>query len=117
MEPILTECQGNGSSSIHTYFPPYSTSSRSHSSVPIIVIFTKLDILRETCEKKLEEDLERQDEEMDDDTFEAKIETVVDKAVQTLCVEPLHALIPSDCPYPWIATSSGYALQLSKLKF
>ena len=112
MEPILTECQGNGSSSIHTYFPPDLTSS--HSPVPIIVIFTKLDILRETCEKKLDEDLERQDEEMDDD---AKIGTVVDKAVQTLCVEPLHALIPSDCLYPWIATSSGCALQLSKLKF
>jgi len=77
-------------------------------NVPIIVVFTKLDLLRETEEKKLEEDLEQQDEEMDDEEFEAKIEAVVDEAVQKLCVEPLRALTPSDCPeYPWIATSNG----------
>jgi hypothetical protein len=87
VERVLKECRGN---------------------VPIIVVFTKLDLLRETEEKKLEEDLEQQDEEMDDEEFEAKIEAVVDEAVQKLCVEPLRALTPSDCPeYPWIATSNG----------
>ena len=113
MERILKECQENGSLSIHTYFSLHLIPS-----VPIIVVFTKLDIVRETCEKKLEEDLDRQGEDMDDDAFEAKIETVVDKAVQSLCVEPLRALMPPDClEYPWIATSSGYALRFSELKF
>ena len=113
MERVLKECRGNGSSLIRSFFPSHFTSS-----VPIIVVFTKLDILYETEEKKLEEDLDQQDEEMDDEEFEAKIEAVVDEAVQKLCVEPLRALTPSDCPeYSWIVTSSGYALQLSKLKF
>lgn len=90
---------------------PYLFPTPSHPLVPITVVFTKLDILRETCENKLEEDLKCQDEEMSDDEFEAKIETIVDEAVQTLCVEPLRALMPSDClQYRWIATSSGYSL-------
>ena len=112
MKRILEGCRGNGSSSIHPDFPPHFTPS-----VPIIVVFTKLDILRETLEKKLEEDLVRKGEDMDDNAFEAKIEAGVVKAVQTLCVEPLRALTPSGPEYPWIATSSVYALQLSKLKF
>ncbi|KDR71767.1 hypothetical protein GALMADRAFT_778968 [Galerina marginata CBS 339.88] len=61
----------------------------------------RIDILRETEEKKLEEELEWQDEEMDDDEFEAKFDTSVDEALQRLCIEPLQALSPSGCPnYP-----------------
>ncbi|KAF8962885.1 hypothetical protein BDZ97DRAFT_1076814 [Flammula alnicola] len=110
VERILKECRGNGSSSIRPYFPPHFTAS-----VPIIVVFTKLDILRETQEKILEEDLEGQGEEMDDEAFEAKVEAVVDEAVQNLCVEPLRALTPSDCPeYPWVATSNGRESRFKK---
>ncbi|KDR71761.1 hypothetical protein GALMADRAFT_159184 [Galerina marginata CBS 339.88] len=94
VERILKECQG---------------------TVPIIVVFTKIDILRETQEKKLEEELERQDEEMDDEEFEAKVDTLVDEAVQRLCIEPLRTLTPSGCSdYPWIATSNAREQRFKK---
>jgi hypothetical protein len=82
------------------------------------VVFTKLDILRERREKRLEEELEQRGDDMDDEKFDAKIEDVINEDVQNLCVTPLCALTPSDCPkYPWIATSSRCALELSKLRF
>ena len=83
----------------------------------MVVVFTKLDILREHREAKLEEELKQRGEDIDDEELDAKIEPVVNEDVQNLCVKPLCALTPAGCPeYPWIATSSGYALQLSKLK-
>ncbi|KAF8146100.1 hypothetical protein K438DRAFT_1870589 [Mycena galopus ATCC 62051] len=70
---------------------------------PIIVVFTKLDLLREREEKKLEKELEQRGEDMEDEEFEEKIDTAVDKGVQELCVKPLRALSPG---YRWIATST-----------
>ncbi|KAJ7225083.1 hypothetical protein C8J57DRAFT_1481857 [Mycena rebaudengoi] len=71
--------------------------------IPIIVVFTKLDILRLKKEEKLEVELEQRDEDMDDKEFEAEIDTAVDEGVQELCVKPLRALSPA---YRWIATST-----------
>ena len=79
------------------------------------MVFTKLDILREHRETRLEKELEQRGDDMDDEEFDAKIEAVVKEDVQNLCVKPLCALAPLDCP--WIAMSSGHALGLSKLKF
>ncbi|KAJ6602021.1 hypothetical protein DFH09DRAFT_1302183 [Mycena vulgaris] len=72
-------------------------------SVPIIVVFTKLDILREKKEKKLEKELEQRDEDMEDKEFEAELDTAVEEGVQELCVKPLRALSPE---YRWVATST-----------
>jgi hypothetical protein len=82
------------------------------------VVFTKLDILRERRETKLEQELELQGDDIDDDEFDARIEATVNEDIQNLCVNPLRDLTPSDCPeYPCIATSSACALRLSKLDF
>ncbi|KAJ6478667.1 hypothetical protein DFH09DRAFT_430909 [Mycena vulgaris] len=70
---------------------------------PIIVVFTKLDILREKKEKKLEKELEQRDEDMEDKEFEAELDTAVEEGVQELCVKPLRALSPE---YRWVATST-----------
>lgn len=112
MERILKERRGNGSSSIYHYFRPHFATS-----VPIVVVFTKLDILRERRAEKLEKELEQRGDDMDDQKFEDTIDAVVIEAVQELCVKPLCDLTPSDHQiYPWIATSSGCgALQLSKV--
>ncbi|KAJ6619219.1 hypothetical protein B0H10DRAFT_2027213 [Mycena sp. CBHHK59/15] len=74
---------------------------------PIIVVFTKLDILRVHREEKLEKELEQRGEDMDDKEFDTEIDAVVKGAVQDLCFKPLCALTSSDYPeYPWIATST-----------
>jgi GTPase SAR1 family protein len=115
VERILKEYREHGSSSICHYFPPNLAAS-----VPIVVVFTKLDILREHRERRLEKELEQRGEDIDDQEFDAKIEAVIEEDLMNLCVNPLRALMPSDCPkYPCIATSSGCALQpsLSKHKF
>ncbi|KAJ7765639.1 hypothetical protein B0H16DRAFT_1367341 [Mycena metata] len=70
---------------------------------PIIVVFTKLDLLREQKEGKLEKALEQQDRVMEDKEFEVALDTVVDEGVQELCVKPLCSLSPE---YQWIATST-----------
>jgi GTP1/Obg family GTP-binding protein len=72
-------------------------------SVPIIVVFTKLDILREKEEVKLEKALQQRDEELEDEEFDAQVDAAVDDGVQELCVKPLQAL---SLDYRWIATSS-----------
>ncbi|KAJ6590739.1 hypothetical protein B0H10DRAFT_2092139 [Mycena sp. CBHHK59/15] len=75
--------------------------------VPIIVVFTKLDILREQQTEKLETQLEQRGEDMEDEEFEEKIDALVKEGVQDLCVKPLSALGPFGFPeYPWIATST-----------
>ena len=77
------------------------------------MVFTKLDILREHRETRLEKELDQRGEDMDDREFNAKIESVLNEDVQNLCVKPLCALTRSDySKYPWIATSSRCALQL-----
>ncbi|KAJ6512357.1 hypothetical protein DFH09DRAFT_1197268 [Mycena vulgaris] len=70
---------------------------------PIIVVFTKLDILREKEEVKLEKALQQRGEELDDEEFDAEVDAAVDKGVQELCVKPLQALSQD---YRWIATST-----------
>jgi len=80
---------------------------------PIIVVFTKLDILREHRETRLERELEERGDDMDDEEFDATIEVVINEDVQNLCVKPLCALMPSDCP-KWIATSNGHQLWFKK---
>jgi hypothetical protein len=77
--------------------------------VPIIVVFTKLDILREVQGNKLEKQLEQRGQEMDDDQFEAELDTIVALAVQDLCFKPLCALMLSEPP-KWVATSSACLL-------
>jgi GTPase involved in cell partitioning and DNA repair len=99
VERILQQYQGTCVSSIFDDFPSNITWS-----VPIIVVFTKLDILREKEEVKLERELQQRDEELDDEEFDAKVDAAVDKGVQELCVKPLQALSPD---YRWITTSSG----------
>ena len=74
-------------------------------SVPIIVVFTKLDILREKEEVKLEKALLQRDQELDDEEFDAAIDAAVDEGVQELCVKPLQAL---SLGYRWITTSSAW---------
>ncbi|KAJ7241581.1 hypothetical protein C8J57DRAFT_1477698 [Mycena rebaudengoi] len=74
-------------------------------NLPIIVVFTKLDILREDQGNKLEKHLERRGEEMDDDKFEAELDTIVASTVQDLCFKPLCALTLSEPP-KWVATST-----------
>ncbi|KAJ7318725.1 hypothetical protein DFH08DRAFT_891821 [Mycena albidolilacea] len=74
-------------------------------NLPIIVVFTKLDVLREDQGNKLEKQLEQQGQEMDDDQFEAELDTIVASAVQDLCFEPLCALMLSEPP-KWVATST-----------
>ena len=82
------------------------------------MVFTKLDILHEHRETRLEKELEQRGDDMKDEEFDATIKTVVNEDVQNLCVKPLYALTPPDYPkYPWIATSGGCALELSKLRF
>lgn len=83
-------------------------------SVPIIVVFTKLDLLREQKEVKLEKALEQRDEDMEDEDFEVEVDTAVDEEMQQLCIEPLRAL---SLEYQWIATSSGCTRQLLEPKF
>jgi hypothetical protein len=73
--------------------------------VPIIVVFTKLDVLREDQGNKLEKQLERRGQEIDDDKFEAELDTIVASAVQDLCFKPLCAITLSEPP-KWVATSS-----------
>ncbi|KIJ28180.1 hypothetical protein M422DRAFT_270584 [Sphaerobolus stellatus SS14] len=86
VERLLTECQD---------------------SVPIIVVFTKLDILRLRVEGKVEKQLEERGEDLDDDEFEKIIDAKMDEAVHSLCVQPFCALTASDSPkYPWVATSN-----------
>ncbi|KAJ6447859.1 hypothetical protein C8R45DRAFT_1115655 [Mycena sanguinolenta] len=74
-------------------------------NLPIIVVFTKLDVLRVDQGDKLEKQLERQGQEMDDDEFEAALDAMVTSTVQDLCVKPLYALTPSESP-KWVATST-----------
>ncbi|KAF7360885.1 G domain-containing protein [Mycena sanguinolenta] len=74
-------------------------------NLPIIVVFTKLDVLRVALESKLEKELEQRDEEMEDDEFEAALDTRVTSRVQDLCVKPLCDLTPSEPP-KWVATST-----------
>ncbi|KAJ7710261.1 hypothetical protein B0H14DRAFT_3021770 [Mycena olivaceomarginata] len=75
--------------------------------IPIIVVFTKLDVLRDHQEVKLNEELEERDEDMDDNEFDAKIDTLVDQEMQDRCIMPLCTLMESDSPkYPWVATST-----------
>ena len=79
-----------------------------HSSVvQILVVFTKLDILRVHWEHKIEKQLEEQNEDIDDDEFDTKVDAAVGKAVEELCVQPLSALTNSPTPkYPYAMTSS-----------
>ncbi|KAJ7900831.1 hypothetical protein B0H13DRAFT_2516212 [Mycena leptocephala] len=70
---------------------------------PIIVVFTKLDLLREQKEGKLEKALEQQDRVMEDKEFEVELDAAVDKGMQELCIKPLRVLSPG---YQWIATST-----------
>jgi hypothetical protein len=77
--------------------------------VPIIVVFTKLDVLREDQGNKLEKRLERQGQEMDDDKFEAELDAIVASTVRDLCFKPLRALALSEPP-KWVATSSACPL-------
>ncbi|KAJ7709410.1 hypothetical protein B0H16DRAFT_1703793 [Mycena metata] len=74
-------------------------------NLPIIVVFTKLDVLREDLGNKLEKQLEQQGQEMDDNKFEAELDTIVASTVQDLCFRPLCALALSDPP-KWVATST-----------
>ncbi|KAJ7740165.1 hypothetical protein B0H16DRAFT_1274426, partial [Mycena metata] len=73
-------------------------------NLPIIVVFTKLDVLREDLGNKLEKQLEQQGQEMDDNKFEAELDTIVASTVQDLCFKPLCALTLSEPP-KWVATS------------
>ncbi|KAJ7264102.1 hypothetical protein B0H12DRAFT_1230840 [Mycena haematopus] len=73
-------------------------------TLPIIVVFTKLDVLRTDRGDKLEKQLESRGQEMDDDEFEAELDDIVDATVQDLCVKPLCALILE--PPKWVATST-----------
>ncbi|KAJ6555941.1 hypothetical protein B0H19DRAFT_1151603 [Mycena capillaripes] len=74
-------------------------------NLPIIVVFTKLDVLREDLGNKLEKQLEQRGQEMDDDEFEAELDTIVGSTVQDLCFKPLCALTLSEPP-KWVATST-----------
>ncbi|KIJ35071.1 hypothetical protein M422DRAFT_782635 [Sphaerobolus stellatus SS14] len=86
VERLLTECQD---------------------SVPIIMVFTKLDILRLRVESKVEKQLEERGEDLDDNEFEKIIDAKMDEAVYSLCVQPFCALTASDSPkYPWVAASN-----------
>jgi len=77
------------------------------SSVPIIVVFTKLDILREDMALKFEKQLEEQGEDLNDDEFEKRLDALVVTAVNSLCIQPFCTLTKSDSPkYPCIETSS-----------
>ncbi|KAJ7874575.1 hypothetical protein B0H14DRAFT_2569248 [Mycena olivaceomarginata] len=67
--------------------------------------FTKLDVLREDQGNKLEKQLEQRGQEMDDDQFEAELDTIVASTVQDLCFKPLCALTLSEPP-KWVATST-----------
>ncbi|KAJ7282258.1 hypothetical protein C8J57DRAFT_1172324 [Mycena rebaudengoi] len=100
VERILAEYRGNCASSIYHHFPPDFDPT-----VPIIVVFTKLDVLREDQGNKLEKQLERRGEEMDDDKFEAELDTIVASTVQDLCFKPLCALALTEPP-KWVATST-----------
>ncbi|KAJ7282402.1 hypothetical protein C8J57DRAFT_45050 [Mycena rebaudengoi] len=100
VERILVEYQGNCASSIYHHFPLHFDPT-----VPIIVVFTKLDVLREDQGNKLEKQLERRGEEMDDDKFEAELDTIVASTVQDLCLKPLCALTLSEPP-KWVVTST-----------
>ena len=44
--------------------------------MPIIVVFTKLDVLRVDKENKLEKQLEQRGQDMDDDEFEAALDAL-----------------------------------------
>ncbi|KAJ7018971.1 hypothetical protein C8F04DRAFT_1149193, partial [Mycena alexandri] len=70
---------------------------------PIVVVFTKLDILREKWLEKLEHEL---GEEMNDKEFDDAVDAAVEVQVQKLCVEPLRAM-SAENPLNWIATSTG----------
>ncbi|KAJ7640907.1 hypothetical protein B0H17DRAFT_1216470 [Mycena rosella] len=72
--------------------------------VPIIVVFTKLDVLREDLGNKLEKQLERRGQEINDDEFEAELDTIMASTVQDLCFKPLCALTSE--PPKWVATST-----------
>ncbi|KAJ7511948.1 hypothetical protein B0H11DRAFT_720183 [Mycena galericulata] len=72
-------------------------------SVPIVVVFTKLDILREKWVDKLEQEL---GDEMEDKEFDDAVDAAVEAQVQELCVEPLRALSPENT-LDYIATSTG----------
>jgi hypothetical protein len=78
------------------------------------VVFTKLDLLREQKEGKLEKALEQQDRVMEDKEFEVELDAAVDKGMQELCIKPLRVLSPG---YQWIATSSECTRRLLKPKF
>lgn len=75
-ERILKEYEGTCLSFSSDHFPSHVTAS-----VPIIVVFTKLDILRDQREATLEQELEQRDEHMEDKDFEVEIDTAVDEAV------------------------------------
>ncbi|KAJ6454319.1 hypothetical protein C8R45DRAFT_1111948 [Mycena sanguinolenta] len=86
-------------------------------NLPIIVVFTKLDVLRVDQGDKLEKELERQGQEMDDDEFEAALDTMVTSTVQVLCVKPLDALTPSEPPkwVPTLTTDPRYKTTITDL--
>ncbi|KAF8064235.1 hypothetical protein FPV67DRAFT_1671980 [Lyophyllum atratum] len=87
-------------------------------SVPIIVVFTKLDILHEHRAAKLEKELVQSDEDLTDEEFESRVEAIVNEAVQILCVEPLCTLTGTSTPkYRWIATSDkpGFQKKVTEL--
>ncbi|KAF8197661.1 hypothetical protein K438DRAFT_1759794 [Mycena galopus ATCC 62051] len=74
----------------------------------IIVVFTKLDVLRDHQEVKLNEELEEYGEDLDDDEFDTKIDTLVDQEMRDRCIVPLCTVLKSDLPkYPWVATSTS----------
>ncbi|KIJ41354.1 hypothetical protein M422DRAFT_31745 [Sphaerobolus stellatus SS14] len=83
--------------------------------VPIIVLFTKLDILRQHRENELEQELERRDEEMEDTEFEARLDNIVDAEVEKLCIKPLHEFTrPDGLQYHWIKTSINQEARYKK---
>jgi len=67
-------------------------------------VFTKVDLLYRHVEAKVEKEC---GDDLDDDEFEANVKKMVDKEIQTRCVQPLSELTPSDpSKFPWVVTSS-----------
>ena len=70
--------------------------------MPIIVVFTKLDLLYE----KVEMEMVDQDDISDDD-FDQAVETQVRIRVDDLCVKRLREVTQDDL-YSWVAVSSTW---------
>ncbi|KAE9393015.1 hypothetical protein BT96DRAFT_999817 [Gymnopus androsaceus JB14] len=78
---------------------------------PVVVVFTKLDLL----EEKVESELDDAESSLDDDAFEMRAKEEVDSALEELCYIPFKRKINHDYPFIAVSNLERHADRIGKL--